>query len=119
MSALAPAVKAGDTFTHHHMLDVGWVPDVAAGEKYRDAPHARMAVTAVRDGRVWFKYATEEGPGQWVANRRDFLAEYGGELVRQDGPMTILDQLSAEYREGSQVTPGTPVVPTPWIRGVN
>jgi hypothetical protein len=79
-----PTVYAGDTFTHHHMLDTTWTPDRSRGERYRDAPKARMRVTAVRNGRVYFTLnSAPENHGNWVTDRSAFLVEYGPEIQQE------------------------------------
>jgi hypothetical protein len=54
--------KRSLTFTHSRYLG-----SPLPGQKYSEAPHARMTVTAVRNGKVYYRFAEDEGPGQyWV-----------------------------------------------------
>jgi len=57
-----PAVKRGQRFTHPYMLDMDWRPDVAAGEKYADAPHAECVVTSVQALAFYYDYVSSAEP---------------------------------------------------------
>lgn len=50
-------IKRGFVFTHKHLLDPYWLPDIDAGEKYStDAPKATMVVTRATKRTVWYGY---------------------------------------------------------------
>jgi hypothetical protein len=60
-----PTVKRGQRFAHPYRLDTGWRPNVAAGEKYADAPHAECVVTRVARGQVY--YSDADGRGRFTS----------------------------------------------------
>jgi hypothetical protein len=69
-------VKAGMTFTHDRIVDPDWTP--GPGQKWADAPRARMVVTRVAKGSVFFSYA--DGSNRWVMPRGVFTDRYGDRL---------------------------------------
>lgn len=70
-------VKRGDQFTHDRKLDLDWKP--GPGEKYKDAPKARMRVTRVTNNTIWFTYASSEGTG-WFLGRKVFVSAFGDQI---------------------------------------
>lgn len=66
----APAVKRGDRFEHARQLDTTWRP--GPGERYADAPHAVMVVTAVTRRRVYYR-CVDGGPS-WCSSPPAFEA---------------------------------------------
>lgn len=72
--------KRGMTFTDHRRLDLTWQP--GPGQRYVDAPLARMRITRVTSYKVWYTYATDEpgSSGYFWDLRADFDREYGAEL---------------------------------------
>ena len=59
------APRLGLVFTHARYLDPDWTP--GPGQRYGDAPHARMTVTRVTDFAVYYRYAA--GGGRFVMDR--------------------------------------------------
>jgi hypothetical protein len=69
------------TFTHLSYLDPDWQPE--SGQKYADAPKARMRVTRTTRTTVWFAYAdapTAPGQAGFTLQRSQFEADYPGVL---------------------------------------
>lgn len=60
-SLIRRAPQRGDEFTHLHMLDPWWQP--GPGERYVDAPHARMVITRVTSVFVYYAYANANTSG--------------------------------------------------------
>lgn len=77
--------KPGDTFTHDRYLEPGWTPDRT--QVWRDAPKARMVVTDVREGRVWYAYE-KTGKGRFPMDQAEFLDRFGAELTPL---LTVID----------------------------
>ena len=79
---MPPMPRRGDTFTHLSSLDLNWTP--GPGQKWADAPLARMRVTAVRQGRVFYGYAEptdRTGYGSSWEALDQFMARYGDQLA--------------------------------------
>jgi len=70
-------IRPGDEFTHDHKLDLSWKP--GPGQKYADAPKARMQVTRVTNNTIWFTYAGQTGPG-WCLQRSTFAGAFGAQI---------------------------------------
>lgn len=82
-------IKPGDEFTHSSILDPDWRPDIQAGERYKDAPKARMRVTRVANHRVWFGYARDKdtnAPGGFMSGRSFFERAYGAQCTASRSP---------------------------------
>lgn len=72
-------VKPGMEFTHDRFQDLDWRP--GPGQKYADAPLARMKVTARRNGWVYYTYANAPtNKGAWHTREVDFIAQFGDQL---------------------------------------
>lgn len=71
-------VTRGQQFTHHRFIDPTWrQPN---GVSAREAPKARMVITAVRQGTVYYGYAGQTR-GAWHMPVTDFLDEYGDQVL--------------------------------------
>lgn len=67
--------RVGDQFTHRRQLDLDWKP--GPGQKHADAPKARMQVTRVAQGTVWFRNVSTTQPGVSCMSVEQWLADYG------------------------------------------
>jgi hypothetical protein len=59
-------------FTHLRMLDPDWTP--STGQKYADAPKARMQVTRMTATTVYYRYA--DGGGRFSMPRATWDRDY-------------------------------------------
>lgn len=75
-------VKRGFEFTHDKWMDPDWKPNIAAGERYVDAPKARCIVTRATARTVYYALVPTEGApplrlnGQWWMDRATFEARF-------------------------------------------
>lgn len=69
-----PTVKRGFTFTHDSIIDPTWKP--APGQRYADAPKARMIVTRATTETVWYGYAEAPHVTGWRMPRDRFEARF-------------------------------------------
>lgn len=76
--------RRGDEFVHATFLDVTWKP--GPGQKYADAPHARMVVTRVTATTVYYRLAgaQEFGAVPWRTTRAAFAARYAPQEIHHD-----------------------------------
>lgn len=70
--------QRGDTYVHEHFLDTDWVP--GPGQKFADAPKARMKVIHVTPTRVTSSFA-ESGMGRFTLERETFCRHYGEQAL--------------------------------------
>lgn len=71
-------VKRGLTFTHTYILDPTYLPNIEAGETYANGPRAKMRVTSVQRGKVYYTYAdADTDRGAWKMDRALFERTYG------------------------------------------
>ena len=63
-------------FTHLRWLDVDWKP--GPGQKYADAPKARMQVTRMTKYAVYYRYA--DGGGKFCMDRATWDRDYAPAL---------------------------------------
>ena len=75
-------IKPGDEFTHDRKLDLSWKP--GPGQRYKDAPRARMRVTRVTQHTIWFTYATSDKTG-WYLSRKVFENAFGDQIAARRG----------------------------------
>lgn len=68
-----PRVRPGYEFTHQTVLDPSWQP--GPGQRYADAPKARMVVTRATRTTVWFGFTAHRGVQR--LDRQVFEARYG------------------------------------------
>lgn len=68
--------RPGDEFVHASVLDPDYVP--GPGEKHSAAPKARMKITAVRAGSVYFTYAADShNRAAWTLPLEIWCERYG------------------------------------------
>ena len=96
-------VKPGMEFTHNRLKDLDWRP--GAGQKYADAPLARMKVTARRNGLVYYTYANDQtNKAGWHECEADFIATFGDQLTdTASSSMPGLTSLTSRFSVGTMV----------------
>lgn len=67
------APKPGQVFTHRSRMEPG-----VKGIPMRDIPKARCEVTAVRQGKVYYRYAGTEGKPVSYMTLSDWNTKYAG-----------------------------------------
>lgn len=71
--------RVGMEFEHAFLLDRNWKPDVAKGEKYKDAPHEICRVTKVTPWAVYYRQVGADRASTFIA--RDKFATVVGKLL--------------------------------------
>lgn len=66
-------VAAGWEFTHNRILDPTWTP--GEGQKYADAPKARMVVTHADERTVFYGHVGSR-KAAWFMTREAFMARF-------------------------------------------
>ena len=93
-------VKPGMEFTHNRFKDLDWRP--GAGQKYADAPLARMKVTARRNGLVYYTYANDQtNKAGWHECEADFIATFGDQLT--DTASSSMSGLTSRFSVGTMI----------------
>lgn len=79
-------IRPGMQFTHDRFQDLDWRP--GPGQKYADAPLARMKITAHRNGYVYFTYANDPAnKAGWHTAEAEFIATFGDQLTAATAPV--------------------------------
>lgn len=67
----------GQTFTHDYFVDTSWKPK--PGQKWKDAPKAKMVITSVWSTKVYYGFAPD-GKGKYVMDKDEFMYRFGDQL---------------------------------------